>query len=284
MMRRFISAMLVAACAGAYVAAAERATFILTNGERKSGELVYHGGNAANFIDGDLNLGNNGKEEPIHIDQVAVIDIVGGTPSPTELSRVPATGQAVATRDGNVAPGRFVNIVHGDTLLWESASGQQTQYALRDVARVYLNPASARTAFNYTGPTAAAVGTSGAVNPQGGRTISVDARRGWTDSGITVNTGDQVAFQASGEITFGRSPGQTATPDGNAAGRSGSYPDPTVPVGALIGRVGTNGKPFAIGMQTQPLPMPAAGRLYLGVNDNELGDNSGAFTVVVAKQ
>ena len=91
MMRRFISAMLVAACAGAYVAAAERATLILTNGERKSGELVFHGGNAANFIDGDLNLGNNGKEEPIHIEQVAVIDVAGGTPSTAELSRVPAT-------------------------------------------------------------------------------------------------------------------------------------------------------------------------------------------------
>ena len=283
MMRRFISAMLVAACAGAYVAAAERATLILTNGERKSGELVFHGGNAANFIDGDLNLGNNGKEEPIHIDQVAVIDVAGGTPSAAELGRVPATGQAVATRDGNVAPGRFVNIVHGDTLLWESVSGQQTQYALRDVARVYLNPQSARTAFNYNGPTAAAVGTTGVTNA-GSRTITVNANTAWTDTGITVNTGDQVAFQASGEVLFGRSAGQTATPDGNAAGRSGNYPDPSVPVGALIGKVGNNGKPFAIGSQTQALPMPASGRLYLGVNDNELGDNSGAFTVVVTKQ
>ena len=281
-MRRFISAMVVMACAGAYALAAERATFILTNGQRKGGELVSHGGNAANFIDGDLNLGNNGREESIHIGQVAVIDIVGGTPSAAELGKVPATGQAVATRDGNVVPGKFVNIVHGDTLLWESATGQQSQYALRDVARVYLNPTSARTAFNYNGPTATAVGTSGA-NAQG-RTITVDARQAWTDTGITVNTGDQVSFQASGEIQFGRSAGQSATPDGNTAGRSGNYPDPTVPVGALIGRVGNNGKPFAIGMQTQPLPMPASGRLFLGVNDNELGDNSGAFTVIVTKQ
>ena len=283
MMRRYISAMVVVACAGAYAFAAERATFILTDGERKSGELVFHGGNAANFIDGDLNLGNSGKEEPIHVDQVAVIDIVGGTPSPAELSKVPATGQAVATRDGNVATGKFVNITHGDTLLWESTTGQQTQYALRDVARIYLNPASARTAFNYNGPSGAtAVGTSG-TNAQS-RTITVDARQAWTDTGVTVNTGDQVAFQASGEILFGRSPGQSATPDGNTAGRSAKYPDPTVPVGALVGRIGTNGKPFAIGMQTQPLPMPASGRLYLGVNDNELGDNSGAFTVIVTKQ
>jgi hypothetical protein len=30
--------------------------------------------------------------------------------------------------------------------------------------------------------------------------------------------------------------------------------------------------------------MPNAGRLMLGVNDNELGDNNGAFTVAVRKQ
>jgi hypothetical protein len=30
--------------------------------------------------------------------------------------------------------------------------------------------------------------------------------------------------------------------------------------------------------------MPANGRLMLGVNDNEMGDNSGAFTVAVRKQ
>jgi len=92
-----------------------------------------------------------------------------------------------------------------------------------------------------------------------------------------------VMFQASGQINFGRSPGQTATPDGGAERRPG-YPDPSVPVGALIGKVGNNGTPFAIGNQRQALGMPASGRLFLGVNDNERADNSGAFTVVIAKQ
>jgi hypothetical protein len=37
-------------------------------------------------------------------------------------------------------------------------------------------------------------------------------------------------------------------------------------------------------MQTQPLVMPASGRLMLGVNDNELNDNSGFYSVTVTKQ
>jgi len=278
MMRRFISTVAVVASAGVYVLAAERATFILTNGERKSGELVAHGGNAANFIDGQLNLGDNGREQSYAIDQVAIIDFAGGTPTPAELANVPVSGQTVVLRNGSAVPGKFVNIVRGDTLVWENASGQPQQLPVRDVARVYLNGQAARTAFNYNG--VAAVGSAGVLN---GRTFRVDARRQWTDTGINVNAGDRVAFQASGEIQYGRTAGMTAAPDGNGGPVGGGYPDPTVPVGALIGKVG-NGRPFAIGTQTQPLPMPASGRLMLGVNDNALDDNSGSFTVVVAKQ
>jgi hypothetical protein len=281
MVRRFISAAAVVACAASYVLAAERATFILTNGERKSGEVVFHGGHAANFIDGQLNLGDNGKEQSFPIEQVAVIDFSGGAPATAELSNVPASGQSVVMRDGNVVPGHFVNIVRGDTLLWENASGQEQPLAVRDVARVYLNPQAARTVFNYKGPVGTAVATSGTMT---GRTVQVPANQAWIDTGIDVNVGDKVAFQASGEVTFGRSAGMTAGPDGNGSVHNARYPDPSAPVGALIGRVGQKGKPFGIGSQTQPLPMPASGRLYLGVNDNELGDNSGAFTVVVSKQ
>ena len=282
MYRRFIPAVAVVAYLAGAALAAERATFILTNGERKSGEVVFHGGNAANFIDGQLNLGENGKEQSFPIDQVAVIDFAGGTPAVTELSKIPASGQVVALRDGNTVAGKFVNIVRGDTLLWENASGQQQQFAVRDVARVYLNPQSARTAYNYNGPAASAVGTTG--NLANGRTIQVAANKPWTDTGIDVRAGETVVFQASGEVTIGRSPGQTASVDGNGSYHSAQYPEPNAPGGALIGKIGNNGRPFGIGSQSQPLPMPASGRLFLGVNDNEIGDNAGAFSVVVAKQ
>jgi len=51
----------------------------------------------------------------------------------------------------------------------------------------------------------------------------------------------------------------------------------------LIGKVGAMA-PFPIGSNTQPIVMPADGRLMLGVNDNELGDNSGFFSVTVTKR
>jgi hypothetical protein len=283
-MKRLISAGALVACAAAYVLAAERATFILTTGERKSGAVVFHTPARENLINGQLNLGNDsgGPELSFPVGDVAVIDFAGGQPSQAELSQVPASGQFIAMRSGQGQTGTLVNLVGGDTVIWKNDSGQTQQYAISDVSRVYLNPQSARTAFNYSGPVAnaaAAVGTSGQVPGA----VQVLANQAWTDSGLTVKKGDRVAFRATGQIDFGRSPGQNAGPDGNGEVRSPQYPVPVMPVGGLIGRVGTSA-PFPIGSNTQPIVMPANGRLMLGINDNELGDNNGAFTVVVTKQ
>jgi hypothetical protein len=112
--------------------------------------------------------------------------------------------------------------------------------------------------------------------------VRVEANQAWTDSGIDVRVGDLISFRTTGQISFGRSEGQTAGPDGKSDVRSPNYPVSVVPVGALIAKV-ANSAPFPIGSNTQPIRMPANGRLMLGVNDNELGDNSGFFSVVVQR-
>ena len=63
MYRRLITAVALAACASVYVLAAERATFILTDGERKSGPVVFHGDQHENLINGYLNLGVDGGKD-----------------------------------------------------------------------------------------------------------------------------------------------------------------------------------------------------------------------------
>ena len=292
MFRRLISAAALVACTGFYVfAATERATFILTDGERKSGPVVFHGDQHENLINGYLNLGvDGGKDMTFPMNQVAVIDFVGGVPPASELAKL-GTRHLLVMRDGATQEGRFVNLTGGDTLFWENAGGQQQRFEIQAVARVYLNAQSARTVFNYTAPAATAAAASASAT--GGVTVRVDAQQQWVDTGLTVRQGDRVTFQASGQIQV--APGETVTPDGGGLGSSDSNgtrpsrtganrrgnPAPAVAAGALLGRIG-DGSPFGIGMQTQPLPMPASGRLMLGINDNNVGDNSGAFTVVVS--
>jgi hypothetical protein len=50
---------------------------------------------------------------------------------------------------------------------------------------------------------------------------------------------------------------------------------------ALIGRVGQGQDVFFIGGEEGEIRVRNTGRLYLGVNDDYLQDNSGAFRVVV---
>jgi hypothetical protein len=73
-----------------------------------------------------------------------------------------------------------------------------------------------------------------------------------------------------------------AGPDGSSVIKNPGFPVPAANVGALIGRVATS-RAFYIGAGEGPITMPSAGRLLLGVNDNELQDNSGAFRVEILR-
>src|SRR5438105_10057367 len=121
MMRRLICCVaIVASCGIATLLAQERATFILTDGERKSGAVVYHGGNRENLIAGNLNLRiENNTEESYREDQVAVISFVGGRPPNAELEGLPSDrSHHLVMRNGTIESGEFVNIIGGDTVRW----------------------------------------------------------------------------------------------------------------------------------------------------------------------
>lgn len=116
----------------------------------------------------------------------------------------------------------------------------------------------------------------------GGPTVSVPADGRWVDTGLTVDQGEPVGFSTRGTVSL-RGDGYEAGPAGVGDGhRSRRSQVPDVPVGALVGRI-DNGRPFAIGDQ-RSVNMPDSGRLYLAVNDDETGDNSGEFRVSVVSR
>jgi hypothetical protein len=283
MVRRAICIATFFACFSVFAAAADRATFIMRDGSRQSGTIASVSPSGENIIGMQFHIiTDNGQQVSFPTSQVAAIDFAGGTPSQSEVNELPTTSgeNFLVLRNGTGQTGKLEQLLRGDTLSWINDAGQKQQYAIHDVARVYFDVPAARTAMNLPTPTGA-VGTTGTVAQPGA--VQVQANQQWTDTGVTVKKGDRVAFQTSGEIRWGQSPDQTAGPDGNGSMRNPAYPVPVAAVGALIGRVG-NSAPFPIGSNNQPIVMPADGRLYLGVNDNEVGDNSGAFSVIVSKR
>jgi hypothetical protein len=127
----------------------------------------------------------------------------------------------------------------------------------------------------------ATVGTAGQnLQP---RQVRVSGTDRWTDTGINVSDGQMIAVDARGTVRLGANDADVAGVEGTVnRRRDNNAPLRNQAAGALIGRIG-NGPAFFVG-DTNTIRANGSGRLYLGVNENNLGDNSGDFQVVVDVQ
>jgi hypothetical protein len=124
-------------------------------------------------------------------------------------------------------------------------------------------------------------GTPGAVGTAGRRVV-VNPTQRWIDTGIAVRAGDTVTIQADGTIGLSTNSSDSAGPEGSASGRRAeNAPLSDHAAGALIARIGSSG-PIFIGNSGTIDRAPAGGRLYLGVNDDHLADNTGQYRATIA--
>lgn len=120
--------------------------------------------------------------------------------------------------------------------------------------------------------------------PQTGQAV-VSATSGWTPTGVTVRNGARVQIAAQGRWTLSQSVAAAppvSGPDGVAGRTDPRAPLANAPLGALIGRIGANGKPFLVGANYDATAA-GDGELFLAVNENAaaLADNSGRIAASV---
>ena len=106
-----------------------------------------------------------------------------------------------------------------------------------------------------------------------------------TDTTIDVRAGDQITISATGTVVAGKRIGEVGPEGGRVSGFGsivGTRPIPSAGPGALIGYIrlanGQVSQPFLVGSQLT-LSVPADGRLYLAINDDDYSDNGGGFKV-----
>src|SRR5262245_40405230 len=108
--------------AAAAVLAQERATFVLTSGERHDGTLIY-GRADNNIVDPNFHLSENGSDRAFPMNNVAVVDFAGGDAS-RELASLPSDNSGVLImRNGTAIRGRLHNIIKGDLVQWVNEAG-----------------------------------------------------------------------------------------------------------------------------------------------------------------
>jgi hypothetical protein len=265
MFKRTILALAVAALAvPGVMSAQENATLILKSGERVTGQLLDHGGVG-------FTVRVNGQERQVPTNDVSIIDFAGNNMTTADWAKVTGGTHVIWLRNGQTINGQFYDI-GGSTPLRVTVKTEagDREFSSSEIGRIVLAPMNAN----------AAVATSGTI-PEG-QGIAVPGNQQWTATGLTVRRGEVLTFNTTGEVQLSPDASDVAH---SAGARSQRYaagsPLPRNFAGALIARIG-NGEPFPIGDQTS-VTMPAAGQLFLGINDDGLADNQGGFRVQIQR-
>ena len=283
----FTSAVLLGALAIALPARAQQGTVLLTNGERVVGRL-------SDFDDhGFLVDMPVGDDRRVFSNQVVLIDFLDANTVSSRVGLNLSNGERQTLRNGDVVfvlkdgtrlsgkvalyertlPGVHADLPtnHVYRVNFSSSNGARTTFLTSDISQMYLREPSesvASTSSNQSLPDSPVAGT-----------MFVAANKEWTATGVTVRRGQTLSVQSSGRVKLSSNADDMAEPRGSLLGRlAQNAPLPRESAGALIGRVGTNGAPFIIGDRTS-ITIPATGQLFLGVNDDGAGDNSGNYNV-----
>jgi hypothetical protein len=289
-MRRYLiaPALLAMLVFGAAQSFAQTATVVTHSGQLLRGQLLQAGS------DGDVMIRFNGRDRQIPLGDVMMIDFLGdGRNIPqSESARANQSDGLVVLRNGRMLGGRVADFdPSANRVVIASNFGDRT-VGLNQVARIYFGNLSG---YDQGGPSYNSddgyyrgdrYGRNGRYDQYGQpasggfRTLRIPTNEQWTDSGIDVRRGEAVHFRASGNVMLSQNGNDYGSPSGANNGRlAGNSPLPGVTGGMLIGRVG-NSRPFVIGRESD-VTMPANGRLFLGINDDYVGDNEGNFVVDV---
>jgi hypothetical protein len=121
--------------------------------------------------------------------------------------------------------------------------------------------------------------------------VTVPANQEWTETAVALTAGEKVSIAAAGEIDVNN--GSLVQPIGRkffqgpaGAGTCGNeqyahtFPAPGVNCYGMLFKIGATGVPFPVGKKIA-FRSPVSGVLYLGVNDDQVGDNSGSWSATI---
>jgi hypothetical protein len=106
-----------------------------------------------------------------------------------------------------------------------------------------------------------------------------NAGNGWTHSGLVVRRGQRLRISATGRITLGG--GRFATPEGVPGLPDRDKLMRNQPTGGLIAVIGDDNDDFIFIGANRDFVAQRDGALFLGVNEGNLGDNTGVYDAII---
>ncbi|MDT5270329.1 MAG: hypothetical protein QOH49_2515, partial [Acidobacteriota bacterium] len=111
------------------------------------------------------------------------------------------------------------------------------------------------------------------------RVSAGSAANGWTDSGLMVRKGQRLRITATGRVSLGE--GRFSTPTGLPRVVDTEKLMRNEPTGTLIAVIGDDNDEFIAVGANREFYAPRDGRLFLGVNEGKLEDNTGSYDALI---
>ena len=137
------------------------------------------------------------------------------------------------------------------------------------------NPTSTPT----TTPTPARGGGESPFFPVRVRVRADNAANGWTDSGLMIRKGQRLRISATGRVSLGE--GRFSTPTGLPRVVDTEKLMRNENTGTLIAVIGDDNDEFIPIGANREFYAPRDGRLFLGVNEGKLEDNTGSYDALI---
>ena len=111
------------------------------------------------------------------------------------------------------------------------------------------------------------------------KVLADNTANGWTNSGWVVKKGQRIRISGTGEVSIGG--GKKTGPSGLYDVEDNAKLLKSVPTGALIAVIGDDNNEFIYIGTEREFTAARDGALFLGLNEGNLNDNTGAFQVTV---
>lgn len=222
---------------------------------------------------------------------------------------VPALADTIRLKDGGIIKGKIVSFGSGKFLIamGEGSRRRELSFAAAEIESIQFETPREMVSTNrnssYDDPAAKAVipppvrilntdepkrSNTIPPNPPGARITPIEWRvkvladntsNGWTNSGWVVKKGQQIRIVGDGTVSLGR--GQTSTASGVASLNDDRKLLKNVATGALVAVIGDDNNDFIYVGAERQFTATSDGALFLGINEGNLDDNSGAFDVKI---
>jgi len=218
--------------------------------------------------------GNRRSRVTVYIDDVDSIEFdtasgVSGDAGPPAVD--PYTQPAESARTTQTTPPPRSNTQQRPPTLGNDSGTSNTSSGNTNAGRSNTGSTTAPQTSNTSGGTA--------FFPIRVRVRADNTANGWTDSGLMVRKGQKLRVSATGRVSLGE--GRFSTPTGLPRVVDTEKLMRNEPTGELIAVIGDDNDDFIPIGANREFYAPRDGRLFLGVNEGKLDDNTGSYDAVI---